>query len=164
MVSFPDALIKYSDKSTLEEKRFVWTHSSRFQSVTAGKSSHQKLEGVSPIMSVVRSREQWNVYTLALSSISLLGHTSGSFAWGVIPHTVGGFSYLINPNAHKPTCFRKFLIVSPSQVNMDFKNFCNILVVRLGILKVVLLHGLIFIHLWWYSLGSFCVSSWKGCH
>lgn len=81
-------------------------------SYKTGKSNHQELEGVGLITSTVRSREQLSAHILALGSISLHVHTSGSFAYGMVSPAVGGDSVPIKPNAHKSTCSRKFLIVS----------------------------------------------------
>lgn len=52
--SFPIPLIKYYDKSNIQEKRLILLYSSRLQFIIASKSGHQELNADDCITSTVK--------------------------------------------------------------------------------------------------------------
>lgn len=64
-MSFPIAVIKYPNKSSIRKKEFIWVHRSRLQYIINWKFPHLELEGFGHIVSMLRNREKWWLHARA---------------------------------------------------------------------------------------------------
>lgn len=85
LVWFPVAVIKYTDKGNLKEKRVYLAHGFRVQSMITGMSRQQKLEAV-------KSRKQWINETMVVLNSHPYSMQSRILCLGTI--RMGGSSHL----------------------------------------------------------------------